>query len=192
MKNVLVILGGGRPHGNTDQLVDSFIKGSTEAGNNVIKVDLNKKKVNGCTGCNVCKMGKPCVQKDDFNEIAKDIKNADLLVFASPLYFWTISAKTKAFIERLYGLSEEDNNPPYGRYEKYPKKDCMLLMTSADNLFWTFNQAYSYYQFALIHYIGFTDKGTLLCGGCGGSLHKPNIQNTKWLDKAYDMGHNYK
>ncbi len=48
------------------------------------------------------------------------------------------------------------------RNEKYPMKDCALLMTAADDFFWTFEQAVSYYQFALINYIGFHDKGMLL------------------------------
>ena len=51
-------------------------------------------------------------------------------------------------------------------------------MTSADNFFWTFNQAVSYYQFALINYIGFTDKGMLLAGGCGDTNGKPQISKT--------------
>ena len=74
------------------------------------------------------------------------IKGADCLVFASPLYFWTVSLKLKAFIERFYCIAEEDPNPPLGRYEKYPIKDCALLMTSGDNFFWTFEQAVSYYK----------------------------------------------
>lgn len=64
--------------------------------------------------------------------MAPKIKQSDLIVFASPLYFWTISSKLKAFIERFYCIAEEDPNPPYGRYEKYPVKDSALLMTSSD------------------------------------------------------------
>ena len=56
-----------------------------------------------------------------------------MIVFASPLYFWTISSRLKAFIERFYCIAREDPNPPLGRYEKYPVKDSVLLMTSADN-----------------------------------------------------------
>ena len=93
MKKILVVLGGGRPKGNTRQLVDAFIHGATDA---------------------------------------------DLIVFASPLLFWTISSRLKAFIERFYCIAEEDKNPPLGRYEKYPVKDAALLMTSADDLFWTY------------------------------------------------------
>ena len=103
------------------------------------------------------------------------IKSADCIVFASPLYFWTVSARIKAFIERFYCIAGEDPNPPLGRYEAYPIKDCALLMTAADNFFWTFEQAVSYYQFALVNYIGFKDKGMLLAGGCGDTNGKPQI-----------------
>ena len=118
------------------------------------------------------------------------IQAADCLVLASPLYFWTISARLKAFIERFYCIAKPDLNPPLGRYERYPAKDCALLMTAADNLFWTFEQAAAYYRFALVRYIGFRDRGTLLAGGCGGSNGKPEIYKTDWLEKAYAFGKN--
>ena len=101
MKNILVVIGGGRANGNTMQLADSFIAGAKEAGHQVEKISLLKEEVKGCLGCNACRFGKPCIQKDDFHEMIPKIKAADLIVFASPLYFWTISSRLKAFIERL-------------------------------------------------------------------------------------------
>lgn len=188
MKQILVIQGGGRPNGNTEQLIRAFAKGAEAAGHRVEVISLLKQEVKGCLGCNACRYGKPCVQKDAFNEMVPKIQAADCLVFASPLYFWTISARLKAFIERFYCIAQQDPNPPLGRYEKYPEKDCALLMTSADNFFWTFEQAVSYYRFALVRYIGFRDKGMLLAGGCGGSNGKPEIDKTDWLEKAYQFG----
>ncbi len=185
---ILVVIGGGRPKGNTEQLADAFIKGATEAGHEVEKVSLRKTEVKGCMGCNSCRYGKPCVQKDGFNELVPKIKSADCIVFASPLLFWTISAALKAFIERFYCIAEKDENPPYGRYEKYPIKDAALLMTSADNFFWTFEQAVSYYKFAIINYIGFHDKGMVLAGGCGDTNGKPQIGKTGHLTEAYEFG----
>lgn len=188
MKNILVVTGGGRPKGNTAQLADAFVKGAEEAGHSVEKVSLLKTEVNGCLGCNACRYGKPCVQKDGFNELVPKIKWADLIVFASPLYFWTISSKMKAFIERFYCIAEEDPEPPYGRYEKYPVKDSALLMTAADNFFWTFEQAVSYYRFAVVNYIGFRDRGMVLAGGCGDTNGKPQIDKTGHLREAYEFG----
>ena len=188
MKNILVILGGGRPKGNTRQLVDALAQGATDAGHTVEIVSLNKTQVNGCLGCNACRYGKPCVQKDGFNELIPKIKAADCIVFASPLLFWTIFSILKAFIERFYCIAEEDPNPPLGRYEQYPVKDSALLMTSADNFFWTFEQAVSYYQFAIVNYIGFHDRGMRLAGGCGDTNGKPQIDKTSHLAEAYEFG----
>lgn len=188
MKNILVVLGGGRARGNTAQLADAFIRGAQEAGHHVEKVSLQKTEVKGCLGCNACRFGKPCIQKDGFNELVPSIMAADLIVFASPLYFWTISAKLKAFIERFYCIAQDDPNPPYGRYEQYPVKDSALLMTAADDFFWTFQQAESYYHFAIVNYIGFTDQGMILAGGCGDTNGKAQIDITEHLSRAYEFG----
>lgn len=190
VKSILIVQGGGRPRGNTAQLVEAFAKGATDAGHAVEVVSLNKTVVNGCLGCNACRYGKPCVQKDGFNELVPKIKAADLLVFASPLLFWTISAKLKAFIERFYCIAEEDANPPLGRYESYPVHDAALLMTSADDFFWTYEQAVSYYQFNIINYMGFKDRGAYLAGRCGDTNGKPKIDKTEHLQKAYEFGRN--
>lgn len=185
---ILVIQGGGRPKGNTSQLIASFKAGAEESGHSVKVASLMKNEVRGCLGCNACRFGKPCVQKDAFNSLVPSIQEADCLVFASPLYFWQLSARIKAFIERFYCLAEPDPAPPFGRYEKYPDKDCALLMTSADDYFWTFEQAVSYYKFNMVNYMGFHDRGMLLAGGCGDSGGKPEIDKTSHLREAYVFG----
>lgn len=106
IKRILVILGGGRPKGNTRQLADTFIQGAVDAGHEVELVSLSQVEVKSCIGCNTCRYGKPCVQKDGFSELVLKIKAADLLVFASPLLFWTISAKLKAFLLPRRGRHE--------------------------------------------------------------------------------------
>ena len=140
MKRILVIQGGGRPKGNTAQLVSSFVQGAEEAGHCVEVISLLKNEVKGCLGCNACRYGKPCVQKDAFHDLVPKIKAADCIVFASPLYFWT------------------------------------------------FEQAVSYYQFALVNYIGFRDRGMVLAGGCGDTNGRPQIDKTEYLQKAYKFG----
>ena len=130
MKKILVIQGGGRANGNTARLVQSFARGAVESGHEVEIISLIKHEVKGCLGCNACRFGKPCVQKDSFNGLVPKIKAADCIVFASPLYFWTFSSRIKAFTERFYCIAEPDNNPPLGRYERYPVRDCALLMTA--------------------------------------------------------------
>ena len=187
-KQILIVLGGGRPKGNTAQLVAAFTRGAEAAGHTVETVSLIKNEVKGCLGCNACRYGKPCVQRDAFNGLVPKIQAADCIVFASPLYFWTLSARIKAFIERFYCIAEEDPEPPLGRYEKYPVKDCALLMTAADDFFWTFQQAESYYKFALVNYIGFHDRGMLLAGGCGDTNGPPQIGKTNHLERAFAFG----
>ncbi|MBM6774185.1 flavodoxin family protein [Olsenella profusa] len=188
MKHILVVRGGGRPHGNTAQLVDAFAEGAREAGHDVEIVSLAQSRVNGCLGCNACRYGKPCVQRDAFNELAPKVRSADLLALASPLYFWTISSQLKAFIERFYCLAEEDPHPPLGRYERYPVHSSALLMTSADDYFWTFDQAVSYYRFTMVNYIGCRDRGTYLAGGCGDTNGRPRIAETDHLRRAREFG----
>ena len=187
-RQILIVLGGGRPKGNTAQLVAAFTRGAEVAGHTVETVSLMKNEVKGCLGCNACRYGKPCVQRDAFNGLVPKIKAADCIVFASPLYFWTLPARIKAFIERFYCIAEEDPEPPLGRYEKYPVKDCALLMTAADDFFWTFQQAESYYKFAVVDYIGFHDRGTLLAGGCGDTNGPPQIGRTNHLEQAFAFG----
>ena len=139
-KNILVIQGGGRAKGNTARLVESFKAGAEESGHSVEVVSLLRNEVKGCLGCNACRYGKPCVQKDAFHDLVPKIKAADCILFASPLYFLT------------------------------------------------FEQALSYYQFALVNYIGFRDRGMVLAGGCGDTNGRPQIDKTEYLQKAYKFG----
>lgn len=91
MKKILVIQGGGGAKGNNAQLVSSFVAGAEESGHSAEVILLLKNEVKGCLGCNACRYGKPCIQKDAFNDLVLKIKDADCIVFASPLYFWTVS-----------------------------------------------------------------------------------------------------
>lgn len=188
MKNILIIQGGGRARGNTSQLIESFARGARDAGHQVEVISLIKNEVRGCLGCNACRYGKPCIQKDAFNDIAPKVLAADCLVLAAPLYYWTFPARIKAFIERYYCIAQPDPNPPYGRYEKYHVRDCALLMTAADNFFWTFELAVNYYRQAIVNYIGYHDRGMYLAGGCGDTDGGPQIDKTDHLKQVYEFG----
>ena len=95
MKKILIVRGGGRPNGNTAQLAAAFAGGAREAGHVVEEVSLSQVQVNGCLGCNACRYQKPCVQKDGWGTLMPKILDADLLVLASPLYFWTPLVQTE-------------------------------------------------------------------------------------------------
>lgn len=188
MKDILAVVGSGMRRGNTARLVDAFAQGAEEAGHRVTQVFLGDKTINGCNGCNACRWNKPCVQKDDMRAIYPLYERCDTVVLASPLYFWSLSARIKAFLERLYATAAEDPDPPLGRYEKHMEKDCALLMTAADDFFWTFEQAVSYYRFNCVRYLGWNDKGMVLAGGCGGSPTPRHIEDTGHLERAYQFG----
>ncbi len=140
-------------------------------------ISLHDKTIEFCTGCLVCQKTQRCVIKDDMQEIYPLFEKCDIIVLASPLYFWTISAKTKAFIERLYAISEND---------QYPFRESVLLMTAEDDNFWTFEQPISYYSF-VIKAIGWKNIGMSLAGGCRSNL-KEKFVDEKYLQNAYELG----
>ena len=72
-KQILIVVGGGRPKGNTVQLVEAFTRGAESAGHTVETISLIKNEVKGCLGCNACRYGKPCVQRDAFNNLIPKI-----------------------------------------------------------------------------------------------------------------------
>lgn len=181
MRNILVVVGSGNIKGNTDLLVNSFIKGAKESGHQVLKINLNG-DIQGCQGCGACqKNGNKCVIKDRMLDFYSMFDIADTIVFASPLYFWSISARLKCFIDRLYAISTDDI---------YPKKDTMLLMTSGSKGFYAFEQAVSFYRF-LTRALNWDDKGTVLAGGCHKENQKSIIED-KYLQDAYLLGYNLK
>lgn len=100
-KKVLILSSSPRHGGNSDTLCDEFMKGAQEAGNQVEKIFLKDKQINYCTGCSVCSMyGKPCPQKDDVAGIIEKMIASDVIVMATPVYFYTMSGQMKTFIDR--------------------------------------------------------------------------------------------
>ena len=87
MKKILVIVGGGRPRGTLPNWWTRLSAEHRRLGTRWEKVSLLQTEVKGCLGCNACRYGKPCVQKDGFQGVADKILAADLIAFASPLYF---------------------------------------------------------------------------------------------------------
>lgn len=102
-KNIVVIVGSPRDRGNTELMAETFARGARESGNNVTIFKLNKVKVNSCLHCEYC-WSHPgtCAQKDGMQEIYPALYQADILVLASPLYFYSFSSQIKASIDRLY------------------------------------------------------------------------------------------
>lgn len=105
-KNVLVISGSARKGGNSDRMADAFCEGAREAGHTAEKVNIGTRmSIGGCLGCDGCRRGGgTCVQRDDMAVLYEKIAAADVVAIATPVYFYTWSAQTKAFLDRLYAV----------------------------------------------------------------------------------------
>lgn len=123
MKNVLIISSSPRRGGNSDLLCDEFLRGVRETGYAVEKIFLRDKTIGFCTGCSTCSMhGKPCPQQDDMSEILDKMVVADVIVMATPVYFYTMSAQMKTLIDRCCG-----------RYTEMADKKFYFIVTAAEN-----------------------------------------------------------
>ena len=103
MSNIIILVGSMRKNGNTARLVQSFADGAVQ-NNNVEIVYVADYNVNPCIGCNSCfaREGNQCFQDDDMVQIYEKLRNADIVVIASPVYFYGISAQLKAIVDRLH------------------------------------------------------------------------------------------
>ncbi len=175
-KKIIVLNGSPRKNGNTSALVKAFREGAESAGHSVTEFWLGGMKINGCRGC--CAGGKnpesPCVQKDDMEQIYPAYKEADVVVLASPLYYWTISGQLKCAFDRLFAVAECD--PGYTN----PRKESALLMAAEGNGF----EETVYWYDRLMGHIGWKDWGKVLCGGVmavGDIDGKPELEEARKL-----------
>lgn len=112
MKKAVIVIGSPKTNGNTARLVKAML---SEIANSecITKIELSKfKKINHCTGCDSCKKNVEhnCIFDDGLNEIGKQVREADVLIIASPIYFFSLNSLTKAFIDRLFYSSEINND----------------------------------------------------------------------------------
>lgn len=102
-KNVLIISASPRKGGNSDTLCDQFRKGAEEAGNRVDKIRLAELSIDYCSACYACKKIGHCVKQDDMEAILSKMREADVIVLATPVYFFTMCAQMKTMIDRTLG-----------------------------------------------------------------------------------------
>ena len=119
-KNILIISGSPRRNGNSEMLADEFASGASTAGHQVEKVVLAGKKLGFCTACYACRGGS-CPQQDDAPAIIQKMLQADVLVLATPVYFFTMCAQLKALIDRSVMV-----------YPEIKGKEFYYLMTMAE------------------------------------------------------------
>ena len=101
-KRVLILSSSPRKNGNSDTLCHNLMSGAKDSGNEVVEIFINDKNINYCKACAYCeKHNGVCTIKDDMVDIIKEIFASDVIVFASPVYFYSISGQLKTFIDRL-------------------------------------------------------------------------------------------
>lgn len=122
-KKVLIISTSMRKGGNSDKLADEFMKGAKESGNQVEKISLINKQIGFCKGCLDCQKTQKCIIKDDAAEIAEKVKNTDIVVFATPIYYYEMSGQMKTLLDRLNPLFPSD----------YSFREVYMIAAAADN-----------------------------------------------------------
>lgn len=110
MKKVLIISSTPRKNGNSEKLCKQFKQGAKDSGNEVEFIRLADKKINYCIACYACKSLGKCFQNDDMNELAEKMKLADVIVLATPIYFFSMSGQLKVFIDRMVQNWKEIND----------------------------------------------------------------------------------
>ena len=175
--NILILSGSPRRGGNTELLVEAFVKGASQK-HHVEVVSVHDYKVNPCMGCNACFKNEinACIQKDDMSLIYDKMAVADMLVIASPVYFYGLSAQLKAVIDRFH-------NPIR---DTYHIKKTALLLVGAASLPELFDGILAQYRLCL-NFFKLEDAGRVLVRGV---KDKGDIQNTEAIQKANELGLN--
>ena len=180
MSNVLVISTSLRARSNSDVLTERLIAGARDAGHAVEHISLKGKEIKYCIGCLSCMKTQRCVQKDDAAGIAEKVKQADVLVFATPIYYYEMSGQMKTLLDRM--------NPLYGT--DYRFRRVYLLSTAADSAPGTDERAVSGLQGWIECFEKAEFGGALFCGG----LNEPGeaANSSDALERAYAFGKNLK
>lgn len=180
-KKIVILNGSPRKKGNTAALTAAFTRGAEASGHIVTEFFLGSMDIHGCKGC--FGGGKnpesPCVQKDDMDKIYPVYKEADIVVLATPLYYWTISGQLKTAFDRLFAVAECDPN------YRNPKKDSVLLMAAEG---YGFEESLYWYDHLEKH-LGWRSIGKVLCGGVMGI---DDIKDKPELDEAVKLGKSIK
>ncbi|MBE6993346.1 MAG: flavodoxin family protein [Ruminococcaceae bacterium] len=175
MSKIIVVDGSPRVGKYTDQLTDAFAEGARSKGHEVIKFSLAKTPVAPCRHCMGCGKNGYCSQKDAMEALYPEIESCDMIVFASPIYFWHITAQMKSFIDRLYALYV------MGRF---PRKEMKLILVSGGQGDDMTNNAEQFFRDVFLDRIHWTDKGILKVHGTSAK----DFDVSGYLKEAYDFG----
>ena len=172
---IIVLMGSPNIEGSTSILVSEFKAGAEEAGHNVETINVAHADISPCSGCIACGYNGPCIQKDDMEKIRPKILGANMIVFATPLYYYGMSAQLKMTIDRFCAFN-------FSLQNKRLKSALMTVAWNGDD--WTFEALESHYQ-TLVRYLNLQDMGSVYGYGCGSpSMTKASNYPTN----AYQLG----
>lgn len=177
MKKVIVISTSLRAGSNSDMLADKFIEGALAAGNEVEKITLSGKNIGFCKGCLACQKLGNCVIDDDANAIMQKVLEAEVVCWATPIYYYEMSGQMKVLIDRMNAMYSLD----------YKFRDVYMLSTAAEDEPEVPKRA----EAGLTGWIDCYPKsrlaGTLFCGGVDAPR---TIEGNAKLQEAYQLGKN--
>ena len=171
-KKIVILTGSPRVDGNSEKLVAAFKTGAESSGKTVTVFRTADMKIGGCRGCVYCQDNRgKCAQTDDMAEVLAGLHEADAIVFASPVYFFSFTAQLKLAIDRMYPLKEGN------------AKQAAILLACADETTDTAEGAMAIYQ-RIVEYYGWNDAGVIIAAGVediGDIDGKIELENAKRL-----------
>ena len=174
-KKVLVFSASPRRGGNSDLLCDQFMLGAQQVGHHAEKIFLKDKKINYCTGCGTCLNGeKSCPQKDDMAEVLDKMIAADVIVMATPVYFYTMCAQMKTLIDRTCS-----------RYTEISNKEFYFIVTAADGSKRTMERTLEGFRAFTSCLSGAKEKGIIYGTG---AWNMGEIKGKPAMKEAYEFG----
>lgn len=177
-KKIVVLNGSPRKNGNTAELIKAFAEGAASAGNEVTVFHLDSMNIHGCKGCFGGNSSRecPCVQKDDMTKIYPAVRESDVVVLATPLYYWNMSGQLRTAMDRLFALEEGDGNLLRGH-----DRASALLMAAEGN---GFEEVLLYYDH-LMGYLHWKNLGHVLAGG---NMNVGDVKGKAEVQQAFDLG----
>lgn len=176
-KKVLVLSASPRKGGNSDLLCDQFVNGAKEAGNQAEKILIRDKKINYCIACDACQgNGGNCVHRDDMAEVVDKMIDADVIVMATPVYFYTMDAQMKTVIDRTVS-----------RYTEIRNKEMYFIVTAADSRKQAMERTIEGFRGFTSCLSGAKEKGIIY--GLG-AWKVGDIKGSSAIVQAYEMGKN--
>lgn len=176
-KNILVLVGSARKDGNSDLMADAFIAEANKKGHRVTKFNVGSKHMTGCIDCKTCfSKNVPCNFDQDFNELAKLLETADVLILATPLYWYNFPAQLKAAIDKIHAY--------HIGHKKLPINESCLLACGEDKTEESFAGLIATYKL-IAGFEGWAIRGIVVVPGVGA---RGAIKQTNGLVSCAELG----